>query len=123
MSLLLCALAVGTLLVYLRSSTTFKGITQWHSEFKLSLHADDLLMYVSDRKFQYHVQKISFWSKSIDLQWYRLEARSCVSSSLAVLVSSTIPTSGFTNNLVVSFTPKIWFQFWRHCKFYFFIIF
>lgn len=48
LSPLLFALAIEPLSIYLRTSPTFKGITRNHTEFKLSLYADDLLLYVTD---------------------------------------------------------------------------
>lgn len=48
LSPLLFALAVEPLSIYLRTSPTFRGITRSHTELKLSLYADDLLLYVTD---------------------------------------------------------------------------
>jgi len=51
--------------------------------------------------------------------WCKLEAQTCVSSSLLALLTSSIPInpSGFTKNQVVCSTLKIWYQFRRHFKF------
>uniref|UniRef100_A0A671WYB0 Reverse transcriptase domain-containing protein n=1 Tax=Sparus aurata TaxID=8175 RepID=A0A671WYB0_SPAAU len=46
LSPLLFALAIEPLSIYLRTSPTFNGITRTHTELKLSLYADDLLLYV-----------------------------------------------------------------------------
>lgn len=66
-----------------------------------------------------HIHKITFWFNSSDPPWCKLEAESCVLSSLLALLTSSIPTSpsGFTNNQVVSSTLKIWYQFRRQFKF------
>ena len=66
-----------------------------------------------------HIQKISFWFKSVNLPWFNLEAQSCVSLSLPALLTSYIPfnLSGSTNNQVVPSTLKIWNQFRKHFKF------
>lgn len=48
LSPLLFALAIEPLSMYLRTSLTFNGITRSHTELKLSLYADDLLLYVTD---------------------------------------------------------------------------
>uniref|UniRef100_A0A3Q3ENM7 Reverse transcriptase domain-containing protein n=1 Tax=Kryptolebias marmoratus TaxID=37003 RepID=A0A3Q3ENM7_KRYMA len=48
LSPLLFALAIEPLSIFLRSSSTFAGISRLGTEFKLSLYADDLLLYVSD---------------------------------------------------------------------------
>lgn len=48
LSPLLFALAIEPLSIYLRSSSIFSGISRFGMEFKLSLYADDLLLYVSD---------------------------------------------------------------------------
>lgn len=48
---LLFALTIEPLSLYLKASNTFSGITRlqgYNREFKLSLYADDLLLYVSD---------------------------------------------------------------------------
>lgn len=47
LSPLLFALSIEPLSIYLRTSTTFTGISRLGMEFKLSLYADDLLLYVS----------------------------------------------------------------------------
>ena len=48
LSPLLFTLAIEPLSIFLRSSTTFTGISHLGTEFKLSLYADDLLLYISD---------------------------------------------------------------------------
>lgn len=48
LSPLLFAIAIEPLSIYLRSSTIFNGITRSRVEFKLSLYADDLLLYVTN---------------------------------------------------------------------------
>ena len=48
LSPLLFALAIEPLSIFLRSSSTYTGISRLGTEFKLSLYADDLLLYVSD---------------------------------------------------------------------------
>ena len=48
MSPLLFALAIEPLSMYLRTSPTFNGITRTHTELKLLLYADDLLLYVAN---------------------------------------------------------------------------
>lgn len=48
LSPLLFALAIEPLSIFLRSSPTFTGISRSGAQFKLSLYADDLLLYVSD---------------------------------------------------------------------------
>lgn len=48
LSPLLFALAIEPLSIFLRSSSIFTGISRMGTEFKLSLYADDLLLYVSD---------------------------------------------------------------------------
>ena len=42
------ALAIEPLSIYLRTSPIFSGITRTHTESKLSLYADDLLLYVAN---------------------------------------------------------------------------
>ena len=48
LSPLLFALAIEPLSISLKTSLTFNGITRSHTELKLSLYADDLLLYVTD---------------------------------------------------------------------------
>lgn len=48
LSPLLFALATEPLSIFLRSSSTFTGISRLGTEFKSSLYADDLLLYISD---------------------------------------------------------------------------
>lgn len=48
LSPLLFTLAIEPLLIALRSSSILQGITRSDIEIKLSLYADDLLIYVSD---------------------------------------------------------------------------
>lgn len=48
LSPLLFTLAIEPLLIALRSSSILQGITRSDIEIKLSLYADDLLLYVSD---------------------------------------------------------------------------
>lgn len=66
-----------------------------------------------------HIHKITYWLKSSDTPWCRLEAQSCTLSSLKALFTSSLPLnpSGFTNNPVVRSTFQIWYQFRRHFKF------
>ena len=48
LSPLFFALAIEPLSMYLRTSSTFNGVTRTHTELKLSLYADDLLLYVAN---------------------------------------------------------------------------
>lgn len=48
LSPLLFALPIESLSTFLRSSPIFTGVSQLGTEFKLSLYADNLLLYISD---------------------------------------------------------------------------
>ena len=56
-----------------------------------------------------NVHKISYWMRSPDTDWCKLEGMSCISSSLHALASSNLPItfSQFTCNPVVVSTLKI----------------
>uniref|UniRef100_A0A8C5H2E5 Reverse transcriptase domain-containing protein n=1 Tax=Gouania willdenowi TaxID=441366 RepID=A0A8C5H2E5_GOUWI len=66
-----------------------------------------------------HIQKIICWIESPGVLWCILERQSCSLSSLDALLASSLPLdpSGFTGNLVVRSTLRIWYQFRSHFKF------
>uniref|UniRef100_A0A3B3HDP0 Reverse transcriptase domain-containing protein n=1 Tax=Oryzias latipes TaxID=8090 RepID=A0A3B3HDP0_ORYLA len=71
--------------------------------------------------FQYYywasnVKNILHWLHSPSVDWCRLEAASCFSTSLRALVTSDLSLSAlkYTDNPVVINTLKIWFQFRRN---------
>ena len=59
-----------------------------------------------------NIHKIILWQSEPDNCWCRLEASSCVSSSIKALVCCPIPfaPSKFSNNPIVVSTLKIWNQ-------------
>lgn len=66
-----------------------------------------------------HIHKFIYWLQDPGLIWCKLEAQSLSSSSLAAILSSSLPLnpSNFTNSPVVISCLKIWLQFRRHFKF------
>lgn len=66
-----------------------------------------------------HIHNLIYWLQSPELLWCRIETQTCVSSSPAALLTSSlsISPSKFTKNPMVLSTLKIWLQFRRHFKF------
>ena len=66
-----------------------------------------------------NITRIILWSKSTNVPWYQLEARSCSPVSLYTLLTGPVATnpSGLTCNPVVNDTLKIWFQFRKQFEF------
>ena len=57
-----------------------------------------------------NIHKITFWVHSPDTDWCELECRSCMSTSLHALASSSLPIKilQFTSNPVFISTLRIW---------------
>ena len=66
-----------------------------------------------------NIQKILYWLQDPVADWCQLEATSCISTSLAALVTSSLPLpiARFTNNPMVISTLKIWSQFRKNFGF------
>uniref|UniRef100_A0A672IKH9 Reverse transcriptase domain-containing protein n=1 Tax=Salarias fasciatus TaxID=181472 RepID=A0A672IKH9_SALFA len=102
LSPLLFALAIEPLSILLRSSPWLTGIVRKHTEFKLSLYADDLLLYVTDPKTVVP-NMISTFHRFGLLSGYRINVSKCecypVNKPALQLSSSDVPfrisTSGF----------------------------
>ena len=59
--------------------------------------------------------KIALWCQEPTLDWCQLEAKSCRSTSLLALLTSSLPikTKQYSDNPIVTSTLRIWFQFRR----------
>lgn len=66
-----------------------------------------------------NVQKIIYWLHTPDTDWCHFEATFCISTSLRVLVTSSLPLpiSQYINNPIIVNTLRIWFQLRRHFGF------
>ena len=60
-----------------------------------------------------NIQKVIFWYQAPKLDWCKIEANSCLSTSLSALITAKLPfpPSKFTLSPVVTSTLKIWAQF------------
>ena len=65
-----------------------------------------------------NIQKVIYWYQSPQLDWCKIEANSCTSTSLPALVTAGLPLSPskFTSSPVVSSSLRIWIQFRQHFK-------
>lgn len=65
-----------------------------------------------------NIHKVIYWFQTPDADWCQIEANSCLSTSLSVLITAKLPLSPshFTSSPIVTSTLKIWAQFRQHFK-------